>query len=319
MQTMKTVMVGLAVLAMVGLSAQAQDPVGTGTLSRASGWVAAGTPLEVIATPDAESSTFKEWTGDIDSEEIEGDTITFTVNGPRSITATFLINTYTVTFDLDGKGTSSDTLIQSIKHGLGAVAPAVTPDTGWAFTGWDKTFDAVTADMTVMAQYDPIYTLTYSAGTGGSIDGPTPQYVQHGQDGTAVTAVADTGYYFSKWSDNVMTATRQDLSVQGDITVTAEFTQHQYTFTVVSAHGTASPEAGIEHTYAHGQTVNFSIDGSPEIIENDSKFDVTGWVGTGSAPASGTETSGSFVIEQNSTITWQWSTNYWINFEIIGE
>ncbi len=45
------------------------------------------------------------------------------------------------------------------------------------------------------------YTLTYTAGAGGTIAGATPQTVEHGADGTVVEAVPNTGYQFVQWSD----------------------------------------------------------------------------------------------------------------------
>jgi len=38
-----------------------------------------------------------------------------------------------------------------------------------------------------------------------------------------VTAIPDANYYFTDWSDGVLTASRQDVGVTGDITVTANF------------------------------------------------------------------------------------------------
>jgi autotransporter-associated beta strand protein len=67
------------------------------------------------------------------------------------------------------------------------------------------------------------YTLTYTAGANGSISGTSPQTVNSGDNGTAVTAVADAGYRFVDWSDASTSNPRQDLAVSGDITVTANF------------------------------------------------------------------------------------------------
>ncbi|HPS30102.1 MAG TPA: hypothetical protein PLZ43_07595, partial [bacterium] len=67
------------------------------------------------------------------------------------------------------------------------------------------------------------YTLTYTAGTGGSITGTSPQTVNYGSDGTEITAVPDAGYSFVKWSDDVLTSSRTDTNVTADITVSAEF------------------------------------------------------------------------------------------------
>ncbi|MCH8502437.1 MAG: InlB B-repeat-containing protein [Aliidiomarina sp.] len=117
--------------------------------------------------------------------------------------------------------------------------------TNQAFDGWNTAQDgsgvrygpgdSVTTgstDINLYAQWVPDvvhYTLTYVAGTGGSIDGDAAQTVIEGDSGTAVTAVADTGYSFVDWSDGVTSATRQDTDVFSDLSVTANFALNEYT------------------------------------------------------------------------------------------
>lgn len=73
------------------------------------------------------------------------------------------------------------------------------------------------------------YTLTYTAGTGGSVTGDLIQTVEEDKDGTEVEAVPDenTCYEFDKWSDDEdddeSYASRQDKDVERNIAVTAEF------------------------------------------------------------------------------------------------
>src|SRR5690606_19940993 len=67
------------------------------------------------------------------------------------------------------------------------------------------------------------YTLSYSAGAGGSISGTTPQTVAHGASGTPVTAVPDGGYSFVQWSDGSTANPRTDANVTADLSVAAEF------------------------------------------------------------------------------------------------
>ncbi len=67
------------------------------------------------------------------------------------------------------------------------------------------------------------FTLTYSSGANGSITGDTSQIVNEGDDGTAVTAVPDSGYEFTNWSDLSVQNPRTDLIVSGNFTVTANF------------------------------------------------------------------------------------------------
>ncbi|MGJ8650350.1 MAG: LamG-like jellyroll fold domain-containing protein [Opitutaceae bacterium] len=70
---------------------------------------------------------------------------------------------------------------------------------------------------------NPTYTLTYTAGSNGIITGTSSQAVSIGNDGTALTAVPHTNFYFVDWSDASTDNPRTDLSVTGNITVTANF------------------------------------------------------------------------------------------------
>ena len=82
----------------------------------------------------------------------------------------------------------------------------------------------MTGNVTVTANFAiNTYTLTYTAGAHGTITGTSPQTVNYGADGTAVTAVPDTGYHFVRWSDGVLTASRTDTHVTHGVTVTAHF------------------------------------------------------------------------------------------------
>ena len=68
------------------------------------------------------------------------------------------------------------------------------------------------------------YTLTYSAGLGGSIVGDATQSVVSGEDGSTVVATPGSGKQFVKWSDNDNeVATRTDTAVSGNINAVAIF------------------------------------------------------------------------------------------------
>ncbi|MCE9616106.1 MAG: hypothetical protein K8T26_17680 [Lentisphaerae bacterium] len=101
-------------------------------------------------------------------------------------------------------------------------------------------------------EYELTYTLTYSAGAGGSIVGTTPQTVAAGGSGTLVTATPDPGYHFLAWSDAHPTATRTDLNVSGNVNVTATFEANPpLTVTINQAVGQADPTTGV--------TINFTV------------------------------------------------------------
>ena len=88
----------------------------------------------------------------------------------------------------------------------------------------------------------------------------------------------------------------------------------QVNLTVLSAHGTPSP-SGVTAP-ALNSLINASILDSP-VVNGTTQYVCTGWIGTGSLPT-GSGTNTSFTITEDSTITWQWQTNYWINLETIG-
>ncbi len=75
------------------------------------------------------------------------------------------------------------------------------------------------------------YSLIYTAGEGGSIEGDVCQTVHNGESGTEVVAVAGDGFEFVQWSDGVTTQARTDKNISHDINVTARFAKTEY-FTI---------------------------------------------------------------------------------------
>ena len=75
--------------------------------------------------------------------------------------------------------------------------------------------------------YTVAYTLNYSADSNGSISGSASQSIDVGANGVAVSAVANSGYHFVKWSDNSTSNPRTDINVVSDLSVTATFAKNQ--------------------------------------------------------------------------------------------
>ena len=151
--------------------------------------------------------------------------------------------TYTLSYAANG-GTGSDPASGSVTAGT-TVTTASNPytRTGHTFSGWNTaddgsgtaaaagdSFTMPASDTTLYAQWSLItHTLTYIEGSGGTITGTKVQTLNDGADGTEVTAVANAGYHFVKWSDNNSTvAARTDLAVTADITTTATFAKDTY-------------------------------------------------------------------------------------------
>ncbi len=117
----------------------------------------------------------------------------------------------------------------------------------------------------------PSFTLDYAAGTGGSLTGATHQTVTEGADGTAVTAVADIGYHFVKWSDDSTANPRTDTNVTANVDVTAEFAHD--TFTLDYAAGDNGHLTGA----AHQTDVVYGTDGTAVTAVADAGYHFVKW------------------------------------------
>ena len=167
-----------------------------------------GGDAEAPADPTRVGYTFTGW--DKEFTNIKADLV---------VTAQYEINTYTVTFK-DWEGTVLKT--QEVQHGGDAEAPADPTRTGYTFTGWDKAFTNVTADLVVTAQYEiNTYTVTFKDWDGTVL---MTQQVQYGGAATAPANPTRTGYTFTGW-DKAFT------NVTADLVVTAQYEINTYTVT----------------------------------------------------------------------------------------
>ncbi|MBN2018737.1 MAG: hypothetical protein JW749_00770 [Sedimentisphaerales bacterium] len=169
-----------------------------------------------------------------------------------AVQANFAVNTRSLTTSATAGGTVTTPGIGTYWYNQGSTNPIVANAytcnhfvnwTGTAVTAGKvnnpnaaSTTVTVDANYTVQANFAiDTFTLTYNAGTGGTISGTTPQTVNCGDDGSPVTAVPNACYHFVNWSDGSTDNPRTDLNVTADITVTANFTID--TFTVTASAG----------------------------------------------------------------------------------
>src|SRR6185295_13554892 len=110
--------------------------------------------------------------------------------------AQWTINTYTLTYTAGANGTISGTSPQTVNYGADGSEVTAVPNAGYHFVNWSdastanpRTDTNITADVNVTANFAiNTYTLTYTAGANGTITGTSPQTVNHGADGSEVTA-----------------------------------------------------------------------------------------------------------------------------------
>ncbi|MCD6221896.1 hypothetical protein J7K25_07045, partial [bacterium] len=99
----------------------------------------------------------------------------------------------------------------------------------------------------------------------------------------------------------------------------SEFNLENPVLTVNSDHGTPECTEDLEgktqgtgdYTYNYGTEVTASVD-SPVDGGEGTQYLCTGWEGAGDVPETGTETTTTFTITQDSSITWLWITQYYL-------
>ena len=180
-----------------------------------------------------------------------------------NVTANFAADTFTLSYTAGTGGTLTGVTPQTVDYGEDGTAVTAVPDLGYHFVDWS---DGSTAnprtDLNVMVNVNvtanfaaDTFTLSYAAGSDGSLTGVTLQTVDYGEDGTAVTAVPVLGYHFVDWSDGSTANPRTDLDVMVDVDVTANFAAD--TFTLSYAAGAGGSLTGVTP-----QTVDYGEDGT---------------------------------------------------------
>ena len=145
-------------------------------------------------------------------------------------TATY--KNYTVTWNGNGGTPSKSSSSFHYNDALGTLPTATR--TGYTFKGWStsangsvnvSTITKVTGNVTYYAIWQiNSYTLTVTAGTGGTVSGGGTY--NYGKTAT-LKATPSAGYHFVKWSDGNTNASRT-VTVTGNATYTATFEQDPY-------------------------------------------------------------------------------------------
>ena len=128
-------------------------------------------------------------------------------------------------------GSLGGVTLQTVSYNASGSPVSAVPDAGYHFVIWSDGSTAnprtdlnVTNSLAVTAGFAiNTYTLNYVAGANGNLTGSTNQTVNYGANGTAVTAVPNSGYAFTNWSDGLTANPRTDLNVTSNLSATANF------------------------------------------------------------------------------------------------
>ena len=150
------------------------------------------------ADPTREGYHFTGWSGNYTN-----------VQQDETVTATFAINTYTVTFqDWDETVLKTET----VDHGSDATPPADPERTGYTFTGWSGSYVNVQAAVTNVAQYCiNTFTVTFQYTNGTPISVQTVEYLGSATK-PANPAPLDDSTVFYYW-DGKYTSVTNDIDV----------------------------------------------------------------------------------------------------------
>lgn len=262
-------------------------PTGAGT-TVGQGTYNYGSSVQATATP-ATGYNFTKWvldTGDVSkANPLTG----IDIDGNRTVQAVFTPKIYSISANAAYRvnesgdfttGTTGGTVSGggTYTHG-NSVSLKATPATGYSFAGWYEganqvstaeayTFTATSARTLVGRFQRNWYTITFSAGTGGTVS-PTSARVQYGGSAES-TATANTGYTFTQWSNGTKTAKLTVTNVTANATYAASFGINAYVITYQAGTGVASVTPTSE-TVNHGSNAA----GSTATVATGYNFD--GW------------------------------------------
>ena len=105
--------------------------------------------------------------------------------------------------------------------------------------GTDPCTVTITGNKTVTANFtQDAYTLTVISAHGAVTKDPDQPTYAYGAEVELTMGTVDAGWTFTGWEGGGCTGTDPcTVTINGNTTVTANFTQNAYTLTVVSAHG----------------------------------------------------------------------------------
>jgi PKD repeat protein len=213
-------------------------------------------------------------------------------------------------------------------------SPIIDDSKRFVFTQWsgDATgtdrpvYVTMNSDKDVTANYKTQFEITFNQlGVGSDFTGTVliVDYVEYGVSTLPVSfwwdmnsvhnfafqsplvVSANAKQYVWTSTSGLSTLQSGSLTVSTFGSVTGNY-KTQFYLTVSSPYGSPSPTSG---WFDSGTPITASVT-SPWAGPTGTRYVCTGWSGTGSVPSTGTTTSVSFTINQPSSITWNWKTQY---------
>jgi len=167
-----------------------------------------GTRVQLTAAPDTGWS-FVEWSGDLTSNRNPDSTY---MNGDKTVTATFEINTYTVNITIVGSGTVEKNPNQLIYNYGTTVELTANPIMGWHFVEWSGDTTTIVNPITITMNSDKNITATFEINTytlgvtvigNGTVTKEPNQIVYNYGANVQLTAIPAEDWVFTGWSGSI--------------------------------------------------------------------------------------------------------------------
>jgi hypothetical protein len=288
-----------------------------------------GTIVTLEAVAD-ECYEFVEWTGAEVADPYFPIT-TVTMDEAKSITAVFALLSYNLTVASTDGGAVTSPGEDTFPYDCGTEVPLVTTaEEGYYFANWSGDVDTIAnveaatttitmnGDYSITANFEQIppgqFTLIISSTAGGSVTTPGNGIFAYNEGATVnLTAEADEGYQFLKWTGNVSTisdvnSATTTITMNGDYSITANFEQippGQFTLIISSTAGgsVTTPGNGI-FAYDEGATVNLAA-------EADEGYQFLKWTGNVSTISDVNSATTTIIMNGDYSITANFALPIW--------
>lgn len=258
------------------------SPSGAGSITAPSGGTATVTKYSTTTITATKNNgyTFVNWTKTGTATIANANNLSTTVTNVQSdatVTANFTQDQYTVTYNANGgTGTQTDASTYTYGSTVTVKSQGSVTRTGYTFGGWNTNSSGtgtnyaagtgtftITGNTTLYAKWTENkhnVTISYKCGSTTIKDNTTQSNVGE-VNATSITAATINGYTFSSWTVGsgvtITTGTTSSSTISintkasGDYTLTANYTQDEYTVTVGADGGSITTPAEGRYTGKH--------------------------------------------------------------------
>ena len=272
---------------------------------------------------------FTSWSGDASGTNY-AQSNPILMNAPKTATALWKTQFYlTISTNFGTISPGNGWHDASSTFSIDATPPSTVPGERYVWNDWTGTGSGsysgtsnpvsitMNSPINEVASWTHQYRLTMATNYGTT----TPSVGEHWYDaGSAIGISAtppgmlDDRYVWDGWTGTgagsyTGPTNSVTIAMNAPITQTASWTrQFFYYLTVTSPYDSPTPTSG---WFDAGTSITASVT-SPWPGTTGTRYVCTGWTGTGSVPASGSGTSATFTINEPSSITWNWKTQYYL-------